>query len=211
MSDLWPTLLLSLKIAAVATVFVALVGVPLAYGTARRKFPGKSLVDALLTLPLILPPTVVGYLLLVLMDHTGVVGRSFIFAWPGAVIAAFVVSMPLLYLPARASFAGVDREMEDTARLAGAGPLGVFWHVSLPMSRRGIASGLLLSFARALGELGATIMVFGDFQNRQTLPLSVYYDFTTGDRLHAWPAVIALVCISLSAFGAYNWISREQK
>jgi molybdate transport system permease protein len=209
MDELWPTLLLSLKIATVATILVALVGVPLAYSTARRKFRGKSLVDALLTLPLILPPTVVGYLLLVAMDHGGFIGRSLIFSWPGAVVAAFIVSMPLLYLPA--AFAGVEREMEDVARLMGAGPLGVFWHVSLPLARRGIGSGLLLSFARALGELGATIMVFGEVGGRRTLPISVYDNFITGDREHAWPAVVALTCICVSAFAAYNWLNHVRE
>src|SRR5262249_41660191 len=134
-------------------------------------------------------------------------GHQIEFTWPAAVIAAFTVSMPLLYLPAKAAFAAIDREMEDTARLMGAGPASLFWHVSLPLARRGIGSGLLLSFARSLGELGATIMVFGNFEGKQTLPLSVYYDFFGGERSHAWPAVLALTCICVSAFAAYNWLN----
>jgi len=211
--------LLSLKIALVATFVVALVGIPLAWGFARWAFRGKSVVEAVITLPLVLPPTVVGYLLLVSFGHSGAIGGwlwknwrySLIFTWHGAVLAAAVVALPLLYLPARAAFGTVEREMEDTARLMGANWLAVFWHVSLPLARRGIAGGLLLAFARALGELGATIMVFGAVAGQRTLPISVYTDFVAGEREAAWPAVIVLICISVSLFGIYNLIGRRQQ
>jgi molybdate transport system permease protein len=203
---------LSLKVALLATLLVALIGVPLAFFMGRRKFPGKSLLDALIVVPLVLPPTVVGYLLLIVLGARSPVGAvlrrtldySVVFHWHGAVIAAVVVAMPLLYLPAKSAFANVDRELEDLARLLGATPIQQFWHVSLPLARRGIASGLLLAFARALGEFGATVMILGDLENRQTLPIAIYNDYLAGDLAHAWPAVIALITISLGVILFYN-------
>src|SRR4051794_8756675 len=150
MAGLWPPMLLSLRVATVATLLVALIGVPLSYVMGRRKFRGKTLVDTLIIVPLVLPPTVVGYLILAVMGAHGVIGSflrgafdySILFNWHGAVIASTVVSLPLLYLPARAAFAMIDPEMEDLSRLMGASTLQTFWHVSLPLARRGIASGL---------------------------------------------------------------------
>jgi molybdate transport system permease protein len=120
------------------------------------------------------------------------------------VIAAAVVSLPLLYLPARAAFAGIEPELLDIARLMGAGPIESFWHVSLPLARRGIGSGLLLAFARALGEFGATVMVLGDLPNKQTMPISIYDDYIGGNLRDAAPAVIALTAVSLVVIVLYN-------
>jgi molybdate transport system permease protein len=203
---------LSLLIALVATALVALIGVPLAYVMARRPFRGRSAIEAILVVPLVLPPTVVGYLILMMLGRRSPIGSvldrwfgySVVFNWHGAVVASAVVSLPLLYLPARAAFAGIERELEDIARLMGAGPLGVFWHVSLPLARRGIASGLLLAFARALGEFGATVMVMGDLPGKQTLPISIYNDYVAGDLRAAAPAVAALTAVSLAVIVLYN-------
>jgi molybdate transport system permease protein len=212
MSDLFPTLILSLKIALASTALVALIGIPLAYLMARRAFRGRSLVEALLVLPLVLPPTVVGYFILVTLGARSPIGRvleesfgySFLFNWHGAVVASTAVALPLLYLPARASFAGVEPDLEDVARLMGAGPLRVFWHVSLPMARRGIGSGLLLAFARALGEFGATVMVMGDLPRRQTLPISIYNNSIGGNLTAVVPAVAALTLVSFVVIVFYN-------
>ena len=209
---LWPPMWLSLKVALHATLLVAAIGIPLAFFMGRRTFVGKSVLDALIILPLVLPPTVVGYLMLLLLGSRGPAGtalrkgldHSVLFHWHGAVIAAVVVALPLLYLPAKAAFAGVDRELEDLARLLGANWLQQFWHVSLPLARRGIASGLLLAFARALGEFGATVMVLGNLQGRQTLPIAIYDDYVAGDLAAAWPAVVALTAISLGVIIFYN-------
>jgi len=127
-----------------------------------------------------------------------------LFNWHGAVVASTVVALPLLYLPARAAFAGIERELEEVARMMGAGRLSVFWHVSLPLARRGIASGLLLAFARALGEFGATVMVMGDLPGRQTLPIAIYNDYISGDLRAAAPAVAALTVVSLAVIVLYN-------
>jgi molybdate transport system permease protein len=209
---LLPALSLSLRVSVVATALVALVGVPLAHAMARRKFAGKSFAEAIIVVPLVLPPTVVGYLLLVLVGARSPVGQfvrdvlgvSLVFHWHGAVLASAVVALPLLYLPARSAFAAVDREMEDVARLMGASPLQVFWHVSLPLAGRGIASGLLLAFARALGEFGATVMVMGDLAGNQTLPIGIYNDYVAGELGRAAPGVIALSTVSFGVILLYN-------
>jgi molybdate transport system permease protein len=200
---------------------VALVGVPMAYLSARTKFFGKSLLEAALTIPLVLPPTVVGYFLIVLFGRSGWLGSTVakltggytvLFRPEGAVLAAAVVALPLLYLPAKAAFAQVDRELEDVATLMGASAFQTFWHISIPLARRGIASGLLLTFARALGEFGATVMVLGEFPHKQTLPISIYNDWIDGQMGHAAAAVWALTGISLLVILLYNrspWTGRE--
>ncbi len=220
MSRLWPSMLLSLKVAIVSTILVALIGVPLAYFMGRRKFPGQSVFGALLIVPLVLPPTVAGYLILVVFGARGWLGRwldhffgySIMFNWHGAVVASMIVSLPLLYLPARAAFAGIDRDMEDLSRLMGASAIQTFWHVSLPLARRGIASGLLLAFARGLGEFGATVMVMGDVQSRQTLPIYIYNVWeVSGELGRAAPAVLMLSVISLVLVLLYNRMIRPSR
>jgi molybdate transport system permease protein len=210
MGELLTSLLLSLRIALAATALAALAAIPLAYLLARRSFAGKSILETILVLPLILPPTVVGYLIIIAFGIQSPIGRwmdaafgfRLLFTEAGAVVASAVVAFPLLLLPARSAFAGVERELEDVARLMGAGRGGVFWHVSLPLARRGIAGGLLLAFARALGEFGATVMVFGEM--RKTLPVLVWYYNESGGMDSAAPAVCVLLAISLIIMGIYN-------
>lgn len=212
MPDLWDPLILSLQIATTATLLAALTAIPLAHFMARRRFPGKSLVEGLLVVPMALPPTVTGYFLIMLLGSQGWLGHylfksfgySILFRFEGAVLAAMVVALPLLYLPAKAGFASVERELEDSARQMGANQLQVFWHVSLPLAQRGLISGLLLAFTRALGEFGATIMVFGWQANRVTLPISIYADYEQGNLPHAAAAVLALSLISLTLIMLYN-------
>jgi molybdate transport system permease protein len=212
MDELIEPTLLSLRIAVVATGLVALVGIPLAFVLARHRFRGRILVDALLTVPLVLPPTVVGYgLILLLGRHSWagawlerLAGVTLMFNATGAAVAAAVVALPLLYLPARSAFASVERELEDIARLYGASRLQMFWHVSLPLARRGISAGLLLAFARALGEFGATAMVLGIFPQRPTLPISIYVHAEMGEMARAMPAVLLLVLVCLLVIVAYN-------
>src|SRR6185369_14921359 len=210
--DLWQPLALSLRIAASATLLTVLLGTPLAYGMARRSFPGRSLVEGFILLPLVLPPTVVGYLILMSLGSRGWLlhwlpesfDYSIAFRFEGAVLAALIVALPMLYIPAKAAFASVDRDFVDAARIAGASRLQVFWHVSIPLARRGLVSGLLLAFARALGEFGATMMVFGWQPRRITLPISIYADYEQGELAHATAAVVALSLISLGLVLAYN-------
>jgi molybdate transport system permease protein len=213
MSAIWRPLLLSLEIATCATALTALVAIPMAFWMARRRFAGRTVLEALITVPLVLPPTVVGYLIIVTLGARGWIGRwlkdsfdyTIMFRFEGAVLAAAAVALPLLYIPAKAAFASVDREMEDTATLLGANRLQLFWHVSLPLARRGIVSGLILGFARALGEFGATVMVFGmKSEEKTTLPILVYMGYEGGDAAKATAAVIVLAGVSLGMIFLYN-------
>lgn len=208
MSAAW----LSLLIASAATAVVVLLAVPLAYGLARSRFPGRSAIDTLLTIPLVLPPTVVGYLLLVTFGARGWPGRllhewlgySIVFRVEGAILAAAIVAFPLLYLPARAAFVAIEHELEDVAALLGASRLQTLWHVSLPAARHAILGGVVLAFARALGEFGATVMVFGFQPQRTTLPISIYAAFEQGQLAAAWPAVALLIALCFGLIALKN-------
>lgn len=212
MSPIWTPLWLSIRIALAATLLTMVVGIPLAFAMSRVKFAGKSIIEGIIMMPLVLPPTVVGYFIIMLLGARGWAGQwlnqhtgySIMFRFEGAVLAAAIVALPLLYIPTKAAFASIDREMEDVARLMGANRLQLFWHVSIPLARRGLISGLLLAFARALGEFGATIMVFGWQPNKVTLPISIYSDYEQGHLSHATGAVVVLSLISLGIIMAYN-------
>jgi molybdate transport system permease protein len=208
MGDAWIALALTLKVAGCATALNLLLGIGTGHALARWRFPGRELADALLTLPMVMPPTVLGYYLLVLIGSHGPLGAwllhefgiRLIFTWPAAVIAATVVSFPLVFKSARAAFENVDPQLEEAARVLGIGEPGVFFRVSLPLAWRGILAGLLLSFARALGEFGATLMVAGSIPGKtQTLSIAVYEAVQAGqdDSANFLVAVTSLVCISV--------------
>lgn len=190
MSDpVWVPLLLTLKVAGWATLLAAVAGTATAYGLSRWRWPGRDLLDAVLTLPLVLPPTVLGYYLLVLLGRRGVLGEKLaalgielVFTWQGAVIAASVVAFPLVFKSARAAFEDVDPQLESAARVLGVREAGVFFRVTLPLAARGIVAGVLLAFARALGEFGATLMIAGNLPGRtQTLSVAIYEAVQAGD------------------------------
>ncbi|OAE51834.1 molybdenum ABC transporter permease subunit [Achromobacter xylosoxidans] len=190
MSDpVWIPLLLSLKVAGWATLLATVAGTAAAYGLSRWRWPGRDLLDAILTLPLVLPPTVLGYYLLVLLGRRGIIGETLagwgielVFTWQGAVVAASVVAFPLVFKSARAAFESVDGQLENAARVLGVGEAGVFFRVTLPLAARGIAAGVLLAFARALGEFGATLMIAGNLPGRtQTLSVAIYEAVQAGD------------------------------
>lgn len=190
MSDpVWVPLLLSLKVAGWATLLATVAGTAAAYGLSRWRWPGRDLLDAILTLPLVLPPTVLGYYLLVLLGRRGIIGETLagwgielVFTWQGAVVAASVVAFPLVFKSARAAFESVDGQLENAARVLGVGEAGVFFRVTLPLAARGIAAGVLLAFARALGEFGATLMIAGNLPGRtQTLSVAIYEAVQAGD------------------------------
>jgi len=212
MSELIPAIWLSLRIAVAATFLAAMLAVPLAFLMHRRVFVGRALLEALITLPLVLPPTVVGYLLILFVGTKGLLGQllsswfgyKFLFSVEAAIVAASVVALPLVYLPAKAAFASVPREFEDIARTFGASLRQIFWHVSLPWARRGLISGLILAFARALGEFGATVMVFGWQPRRQTLPILIYARYEQGEITSASGAVIVLLAVSVAMIFLYN-------
>lgn len=208
MDSAWIPLLLSLKVAGWATALNLLLGVAAGFALARFRFPGRELLDALLTLPMVLPPTVLGYYLLVIIGKRGWVGAwlfdnfgiNLIFTWQGAVIAATLVAFPLVLKSARAAFEGVDPQLERAARVLGLGEWAVFFRVSLPMAWRGILAGVLLAFARALGEFGATLMVAGSIPGRtQTLSVAVYEAVQAGQESTANFLVLltSITCITV--------------
>ena len=176
---IWQPLLISLKVTAAASVLILLIGGGLAVWLARSRFRGQSAVETLIHLPLVLPPSVVGYYLLVVLGQAGPLaiwlGWSVLFTWPAAVIAATVVGLPLMFQAARAAIASVDPTLEQAARTLGSSELAVLWRITLPLARRGIIAGFTLGVIRALGEFGATLMVAGNLPGRtQTLPLAIY-------------------------------------
>ncbi len=176
---IWSAFWLSLQVTSTATLGIVIVGLPLALLLARRQFRGKLLLETLLNLPLVLPPTVVGYYLLLTLGRGSPIYTSLrldlLFTWQAAAIAAMVVGLPLMVQTARAAFEDVDCEVEAAARLDGAVSWQVWWYITLPLAQRGILAGLILSSARALGEFGATLMVAGNIPGRtQTMPLAIY-------------------------------------
>lgn len=189
MHDAWVPLLLSLKVAGWATALDLVLGVAAGYALARWRSGARGVVDSLLTLPLVLPPTVLGYYLLVLLGRRGVLGAwldrigiQLVFTWQGAVIASMVVAFPLILKSARAAFEAVDPQLERAARTLGISETGIFFRVTLPLAARGILAGALLAFARALGEFGATLMIAGNLPGRtQTLSVAVYAAVQAGD------------------------------
>ena len=181
---------LSAQVAVAATVLNALLGIPLAYILARRRFWGRGLVDLLVTLPLVLPPTVTGYYLIVLLGRRGLLGAplyeatgwTVAFTWYAAVIAATVMALPLLVRTARAAIESVDRDLERAAYTLGRSEWQTALTVTLPLARNGILAGLVLAFARALGEFGATLMLAGNIPGKTaTVPLAIYTAVQTGE------------------------------
>jgi molybdate transport system permease protein len=204
----WFPLALSLKVAGCATLIDLVLGVAAGFLLARRRFPGRELLDTLLTLPMVMPPTVLGYYLLVLIGRHGWLGAwlherfgiNLIFTWQGAVIAAAIVIFPLVFKPARAAFEAVDGQLEQAARVLGVSEAALFFRVTLPLAWRGILAGLLLGFARALGEFGATLMVAGSIPGRtQTLSIAVYEAVQAGqdDTANLLVLLTSVVCIAV--------------
>jgi molybdate transport system permease protein len=208
MDGAWVALALTLKVAGWATAINLVLGVAVGFALARARFFGRDLIDAMLTLPMVMPPTVLGYYLLVLLGSQGPIGAwllqtfgvRLIFTWQAAVIAASVVAFPLVFKAARAAFENVDLQLEDAARTLGLSDAAVFFRVTLPLAWRGILAGVLLAFARALGEFGATLMVAGSIAGKtQTLSIAVYEAVQAGrdDTANFLVMVTSLVCITV--------------
>jgi molybdate transport system permease protein len=183
MDTAWVALALTLKVAGWATALNLVLGIAVGFALSRWRFKGRDVLDAVLTLPMVLPPTVLGYYLLVMLGRHGTIGHwlkeqlgiQLIFTWQGAVIAASVVAFPLVFKAARAAFENVEPSLEQAARVLGLGEAAVFFRVTLPLAWRGILAGTLLAFARATGEFGATLMVAGSIAGEtQTLSIAVY-------------------------------------
>jgi molybdate transport system permease protein len=207
----WFPLWLSLRVATCATLLTAVVGIAGAYALARWRFPGRGLVEALASLPIVLPPTVLGYYLLVTIGRNSPIGRAWeavfgsplVFTWQAAVVAASIASLPYCLRTARAAFSAVDRRYEELARVAGLPEWRIALTVTLPLAGRGVIAGVTLSFARALGDFGTTIMVAGNIPGRtQTMPVAVYdrvqaFDYATAGVLAAVLSAVAIAVLLL--------------
>jgi molybdate transport system permease protein len=211
----WHPVLLSLRVAGAALLLVLLSATPVARAMTRREFPGKDLLDGLFTLPLVLPPVVTGFLLLVLLGRHGPVGEllgvRILFTAAAAVLASAVVAFPLMYQSAKAAFLAIDRSLEDAARTLGGGELRVFLTVTLPLAWPGLVAGVVLSFARALGEFGATAMVAGNIPGRTTtVPLAIYFLAEAGELRAAGAYSLVIGALSMGLIVALNVWSRRR-
>lgn len=210
---------ISLKTALAATVITFILGIFTARWMSRHEFKGKSLLDGVLILPLVLPPTVVGFLLLWLLGRNSwlgsiffAIGRPLVFSWSATVIAAAVVAFPLMYQTARGAFEQIDANIEDAARTLGASEQTVFWRITMPMAWPGIAAGTILAFARSLGEFGATLMLAGNIPGRtQTIPVAIYFLVESGKKQQAMIWVVAILLISFASIAALNFWTKYQR
>lgn len=211
--------LLSVKVAAIATVFAFILGVFFAYILTKKRIPGKSVWETILILPMVLPPSIVGYLLLKVFGKRGLIGAflldtfgiQIVFTWIACVIAACVVALPLMYQGAKAAFQSVDETYELAAQTLGSGEWKIFWTVLFPLARPGIVSGIVLTFARAMGEFGATLMLAGNIEGQtQTIPTAIYYAVATGKEEQANTLVMVMTLFSfLMIFILNAWLKKK--
>ncbi|NLB88648.1 MAG: molybdate ABC transporter permease subunit [Syntrophomonadaceae bacterium] len=212
----WFPVLLSIRVAFIVVFIVAFLGLPLARFMARNNFYGKDVLEALITLPLVLPPSVIGYGLLILIGKNSLIGQylnsmgiTIIFTWWAVVLASTVVAFPLMYQSAKGAFLSVDVDYEKAARTLGASEIRIFFTITLPLAWPGIIAGLVLSFARALGEFGATLMVAGNIPGQtQTIPLAIYFAVAAGDDVTARTLV---AIITVFSFIVIYWVNRWSK
>jgi molybdate transport system permease protein len=218
-AEAWQITWFTVAIAATSTLAILPFGVALAWLLARCDWPGKSLVETLVALPLVIPPVATGLILLKLLGRRGVLGgwieRTFgweiVFTWRGVVVATAVMSFPLLVRTARVAFEGVSPRLEHVARTLGAGPWRVFGTITLPLAARGLIAGAVLAFARALGEFGATIMVAGFIPGQTaTLALSIYHLVQLGRDAEAFTLLTISVLIAFGAVWLSEWFSRRR-
>lgn len=214
LSPVW----ISLKTAFTATIITFFLGIAAARWMVRHQVKGQDIIDGLFILPLVLPPTVVGFGLLLLFGRNGPIGKllfqlgtTVIFSWSATVITATVVGFPLMYQTVRGAFEQIEPNLEDAARTLGASEWKVFWKVTVPLAWPGIAAGTILAFARSLGEFGATLMLAGNIPGRtQTIPIAIYFAVEAGrsDRALIW--VLIILAISLTSIIALNYWKKRQ-
>lgn len=210
-------LLISLKVACWTTLVILPPGVLLGLLLARREFAGKTVLETLVTLPLVLPPTAVGYVLLRLLARDGPLGAStlgfdldLLFTWKGAVLAAAIMSLPLVTRTARVAFEQVDPRYEGMARTLGLGPVRTFLEITVPLARRGIMAAAVLGFSRALGEFGATVIVAGNIPGRtQTLALAIFSDMQVGADREAMMLLAVTVLVSFASMWSVELLQRR--
>ena len=215
-SPLW----ISLKTAFLATIITSIIGIFISYKMANYKGRGRGFIDGIFTLPLILPPTVIGFFLLLICGKNGFVGKIFmsfnkniIFSWSATVIAATVVAFPMMYRTCRSAFEQIDKNMISAARTLGLSETKIFFKIAMPLAWPGIIGGLVLSFARALGEFGATLMIAGNIPGKtQTMPVAIFFAVEGGDMNKAMIWVLIIVAISFIMIFLLNyWCDTQQK
>lgn len=215
---IWSPVKLSLQIASFSLLVVLMLGVLIARLMANRTFKGKSIIDTLLLLPLVLPPSVVGFLLIVIFGKNSYIGQfiewlfnqPIIFTWWAAVIAAIVVAFPLMYQSVLIGFESIDKDIEDASRIDGASEWNVFLRITVPLASKAIITGGILSFARALGEFGATLMFAGNIPGKtQTIPTAIYVAMDSGNMDLAWTLVIIILAISFLMLISINLIKKR--
>ena len=215
-SPLW----ISLKTAFLATIITSIIGIFISYKMANYKGRGRGIIDGIFTLPLILPPTVIGFFLLLICGKNGFVGKIFmsfnkniIFSWSATVIAATVVAFPMMYRTCRSAFEQIDKNMISAARTLGLSETKIFFKIAMPLAWPGIIGGLVLSFARALGEFGATLMIAGNIPGKtQTMPVAIFFAVEGGDMNKAMLWVLIIVAISFIMIFLLNyWCDTQQK
>ena len=215
-SPLW----ISLKTAFLATIITSIIGIFISYKMANYKGRGRGFIDGIFTLPLILTPTVIGFFLLLICGKNGFVGKIFmsfnkniIFSWSATVIAATVVAFPMMYRTCRSAFEQIDKNMISAARTLGLSETKIFFKIAMPLAWPGIIGGLVLSFARALGEFGATLMIAGNIPGKtQTMPVAIFFAVEGGDMNKAMLWVLIIVAISFIMIFLLNyWCDTQQK
>jgi len=215
----WSPVLISLATSLAATAITLVAGLAAAAWRQNRASAGAAFIDGIFILPLVLPPTVVGFLLLLLFGRNGPLGKlllqfgaTVVFSWPATVIAATVVSFPLMYITARAALEQVDPHLLQAARTLGASEARIFREVALPLAWPGVLAGTILSFARALGEFGATLMLAGNIPGKtETIPIAIYFAVEANEiqRAMAWCAVDVSISIILLG-GLYYWTHAQR-
>jgi molybdate transport system permease protein len=214
----WFPVYLTLKVAILATLLAVCLGLPLAWLLARRRAPLSDLIGTLVLLPMVLPPTVLGYYLLQLLGRQSPLGKlledrwgiTVVFTWQAAVLAAAVAALPLVVRSSQAAFEAVDRDLEDAARLCGGSEWSILWQVTIPIAWRGILAGTVLGFARAMGEFGATLMVAGNIPNQtQTLSIAIYDAVQAGNDALANTLVLLISVLTVGALLVVSRITRK--
>lgn len=210
---------ISLKVAVISTIIVTLIGVLISKWLYRRRGIIARILESIIVLPIVLPPTVMGFILLIVFSPRSYIGAFFanvlhlpvVFTLTGAVIASVIVSFPLMYQHTVQGFRSIDHKMLNTARTMGASESKIFFKLILPLSKRAILSGVMMSFARAIGEFGATLMVAGYIPNKtNTLPLEIYFLVEQGKENQAWLWVIVLVTFAITVIGTINLLNKDR-
>jgi molybdate transport system permease protein len=214
----WQIVVFTLRIAALSTLCILPPGIALAWIMARRHWRGKSLLETLISLPLVVPPVATGLILLEIVGRRGPVGAllwrlfefDIVFTWRAVLLATAVMSFPLLVRAARVGFEQIDSEYEDAARVEGASTSQVFWHISLPLALRGIVAGIILAYSRALGEFGATILIAGNISGKtSTVSLAIYQYVQLGQDVSAYRLLVVSVALAFAAIWASGFFLRR--